>query len=377
MRNIFLGSNNTRPPKEILYYWFEYLSITNRRYNYIKVISSNDTSTTYNDNYLVQDTPRQPNQTGIRTILYRAVRPPLLNRQNSEYNRVVCACTNTGPYHFFYSVITCITKPYSIMLYYLPMFFHPTAADYNKNITTLLNEIIYPTNIVRTGSKVVNLYLFEDIKLKRWKNNRFLNLIDYFLIKNNTKISKIRTLVQWLVILTMTNTSWKVKDSFGSSTSVTIKAPANPSPQYLCAIPQTFYRTFRNSTFLISFGNRWTNNYCLLIPIQIITLSVLSYPHYYIIQSFVSIILPDNPNPMVVEINFYNKNSFVNPLINPWRFVFSDSNKLTLFITKVFGYRPGNNSSTFNVSTHEGAGTFQALANKELTSPKANWASGL
>ncbi|KAG4081767.1 hypothetical protein H8356DRAFT_1330768 [Neocallimastix lanati (nom. inval.)] len=45
--------------------------------------------------------------------------------------------------------------------------------------------------------------------------------------------------------------------------------------------------------------------------------------------------------------------------------------------TKVFGYRPGNNSSTFNVSTHEGAGTFQALANKELTSPKANWASGL
>ncbi|KAG4099963.1 hypothetical protein H8356DRAFT_1352877 [Neocallimastix lanati (nom. inval.)] len=33
--------------------------------------------------------------------------------------------------------------------------------------------------------------------------------------------------------------------------------------------------------------------------------------------------------------------------------------------------------SAFNVSTHEGAGTFQALANKELTSPKANWASGL
>ncbi|KAG4086955.1 hypothetical protein H8356DRAFT_1336588 [Neocallimastix lanati (nom. inval.)] len=57
--------------------------------------------------------------------------------------------------------------------------------------------------------------------------------------------------------------------------------------------------------------------------------------------------------------------------------VFSDSNKLTLFITKVFGYRPGNNSSAFNVSTHEGAGTFQALANKELTSPKANWASRL
>ncbi|KAG4081817.1 hypothetical protein H8356DRAFT_1437953 [Neocallimastix lanati (nom. inval.)] len=72
-----------------------------------------------------------------------------------------------------------------------------------------------------------------------------------------------------------------------------------------------------------------------------------------------------------------NRNNIVNPLINPWRFVFSDSNKLTLFITKVFGYRPGNNSSTFNVSTHEGAGTFQALANKELTSPKANWASGL
>ncbi|KAL6593384.1 hypothetical protein U3516DRAFT_852039 [Neocallimastix sp. 'constans'] len=197
MRNIFLGSNNTRPPKEILYYWFEYLSITNRRYNYIKVISSNDTSTTYNDNYLVQDTPRQPNQTGSKKkysslsslaqfhLTTEAVRPPLLNRQNSEYNRVVCACTNTGPYHFFYSVITCITKPYSIMLYYLPMFFHPTAADYNKNITTLLNEIIYPTNIVRTGSKVVNLYLFEDIKLKRWKNNRFLNLIDYFLIVFN------------------------------------------------------------------------------------------------------------------------------------------------------------------------------------------------
>ncbi|KAG4099154.1 hypothetical protein H8356DRAFT_1329945 [Neocallimastix lanati (nom. inval.)] len=138
----------------------------------------------------------------------------------------------------------------------------------------------------------------------------------------------------------MTNTSWKVKDSFGSSTSVTIKAPANPSPQYLYAIPQTFYRTFRNSTFSISFGNRWsnnllinlliyylfntgllyllisdfissqTNNYCLLIPIQIITLSVLSYLHYYIIQSFESIILPDNPNPMVVEINSYNKNSY-------------------------------------------------------------------
>ncbi|KAG4099449.1 hypothetical protein H8356DRAFT_1337231 [Neocallimastix lanati (nom. inval.)] len=71
------------------------------------------------------------------------------------------------------------------------------------------------------------------------------------------------------------------------------------------------------------------------------------------------------------SINSYigelNRNNIVNPLINLWRFVFSDSNKLTLFITKVFGYRPGNNS----------AGTFQALANKELTSPKANWASGL
>ncbi|KAG4082973.1 hypothetical protein H8356DRAFT_1355140 [Neocallimastix lanati (nom. inval.)] len=66
--------------------------------------------------------------------------------------------------------------------------------------------------------------------------------------------------------------------------------------------------------------------------------------------------------------------NFTNTVI---RIVFSDSNKLTLFITKVFGYRPGNNSSAFNVSTHEGAGTFQALANKELTSPKANWASGL
>ncbi|KAG4100926.1 hypothetical protein H8356DRAFT_1322910, partial [Neocallimastix lanati (nom. inval.)] len=30
-----------------------------------------------------------------------------------------------------------------------------------------------------------------------------------------SSISKIRTLVQWLVTLTMTNTSWKVKDSFG------------------------------------------------------------------------------------------------------------------------------------------------------------------
>ncbi|KAG4081612.1 hypothetical protein H8356DRAFT_1363797, partial [Neocallimastix lanati (nom. inval.)] len=77
------------------------------------------------------------------------------------------------------------------------------------------------------------------------------------------------------------------------------------------------------------------------------------------------------------DIGELNRNNIVNPLINLWRFVFSDSNKLTLFITKVFGYRPGNNSSTFNVSTHEGAGTFQALANKELTSPKANWASGL
>ncbi|KAL6602674.1 hypothetical protein U3516DRAFT_759415 [Neocallimastix sp. 'constans'] len=159
MRNIFLGSNNTRPPKEILYY---------RRYNYIKVISSNDTSTTYNDNYLVVKKKYSSLSSLAQFHLTtEAVRPPLLNRQNSEYNRVVCACTNTGPYHFFYSVITCITKPYSIMLYYLPMFFHPTAADYNKNITTLLNEIIYPTNIVRTGSKVVNLYLFEDIKVAK------------------------------------------------------------------------------------------------------------------------------------------------------------------------------------------------------------------
>ncbi|KAG4104417.1 hypothetical protein H8356DRAFT_1329551 [Neocallimastix lanati (nom. inval.)] len=78
-----------------------------------------------------------------------------------------------------------------------------------------------------------------------------------------------------------------------------------------------------------------------------------------------------------LHIGELNRNNIVNPLINLWRFVFSDSNKLTLFITKVFGYRPGNNSSAFNVSTHEGAGTFQALANKELTSPKANWASGL
>ncbi|KAG4091422.1 hypothetical protein H8356DRAFT_1363436 [Neocallimastix lanati (nom. inval.)] len=84
--------------------------------------------------------------------------------------------------------------------------------------------------------------------------------------------------------------------------------------------------------------------------------------------------LEKNINSYIGELN---RNNIVNPLINPWRFVFSDSNKLTLFITKVFGYRPGNNSSAFNVSTHEGAGTFQALANKELTSPKANWASGL
>ncbi|KAL6635609.1 hypothetical protein U3516DRAFT_734138 [Neocallimastix sp. 'constans'] len=180
MRNIFLGSNNTRPPKEILYYWFEYLSITNRRYNYIKVISSNDTSTTYNDNYLVVKKKYSSLSSLAQFHLTtEAVRPPLLNRQNSEYNRVVCACTNTGPYHFFYSVITCITKPYSIMLYYLPMFKAilllfsnineffiqqpPITISYKLNITTLLNEIIYPTNIVRTGSKVVNLYLFEDI----------------------------------------------------------------------------------------------------------------------------------------------------------------------------------------------------------------------
>ncbi|KAG4082072.1 hypothetical protein H8356DRAFT_1424939 [Neocallimastix lanati (nom. inval.)] len=76
----------------------------------------------------------------------------------------------------------------------------------------------------------------------------------------------------------------------------------------------------------------------------------------------------------VIVTNHYASILISNFLI---RIVFSDSNKLTLFITKVFGYRPGNNSSTFNVSTHEGAGTFQALANKELTSPKANWASGL
>ncbi|KAG4102929.1 hypothetical protein H8356DRAFT_1359138 [Neocallimastix lanati (nom. inval.)] len=80
---------------------------------------------------------------------------------------------------------------------------------------------------------------------------------------------------------------------------------------------------------------------------------------------------------LLFYIGELNRDNIVNPLINLWRFVFSDSNKLTLFITKVFGYRPGNNSSAFNVSTHEGAGTFQALANKELTSPKANWASGL
>ncbi|KAL6590015.1 hypothetical protein U3516DRAFT_771407 [Neocallimastix sp. 'constans'] len=184
MRNIFLGSNNTRPPKEILYYWFEYLSITNRRYNYIKVISSNDTSTTYNDNYLVVKKKYSSLSSLAQFHLTtEAVRPPLLNRQNSEYNRVVCACTNTGPYHFFYSVITCITKPYSIMLYYLPMykailllfsnineFFiqqPPITISYKLNITTLLYEIIYPTNIVRTGSKVVNLYLFEDIKVAK------------------------------------------------------------------------------------------------------------------------------------------------------------------------------------------------------------------
>ncbi|KAG4096963.1 hypothetical protein H8356DRAFT_1348587 [Neocallimastix lanati (nom. inval.)] len=112
---------------------------------------------------------------------------------------------------------------------------------------------------------------------------------------------KIRTLVQWLVTSAMTNTSWCKPIEF-SPFCVSISHPAftieAPPPQYLYAIPQTFYRTFRNSTFSISFGNRWTNNYCLLIPIQIITLSVLSYPHYYIIQSFVFIILPDNPNPI-------------------------------------------------------------------------------
>ncbi|KAG4084695.1 hypothetical protein H8356DRAFT_1349372 [Neocallimastix lanati (nom. inval.)] len=103
------------------------------------------------------------------------------------------------------------------------------------------------------------------------------------------------------ITLTMTNTSWCKPIEF-SPFCVSISHPAftieAPPPQYLYAIPQTFYSTFRNSTFSISFGNRWTNNYCLLIPIQIITLSVLSYPHYYIIQSFVFIILPDNPNPI-------------------------------------------------------------------------------
>ncbi|KAG4090933.1 hypothetical protein H8356DRAFT_1321198 [Neocallimastix lanati (nom. inval.)] len=113
----------------------------------------------------------------------------------------------------------------------------------------------------------------------------------------------------------MTNTSW-CKPIESSPFCVSIPPPANPSPQYLYAIPQTFYYTFRNSTFSISFGNRWVSTFTilllknkyllfrrisLLIPIQIITLSVLSYPHYYIIQSFVSIILPDNPNPMVQE----------------------------------------------------------------------------
>ncbi|KAG4090757.1 hypothetical protein H8356DRAFT_1335586 [Neocallimastix lanati (nom. inval.)] len=65
---------------------------------------------------------------------------------------------------------------------------------------------------------------------------------------------------------------------------------------------------------------------------------------------------------------FFNKNLIL--LIVTQKSVFSDSNKLTLFIV-VDEVQP----STF--STHEGAGTFQALANKELTSPKANWASGL
>ncbi|KAL6621881.1 hypothetical protein U3516DRAFT_861511 [Neocallimastix sp. 'constans'] len=170
-RNIFLGSNNTRPPKEN---------------SILLVISSNDTSTTYKNNYLVRNTLRPPNQKGnkknnssvsslaqnsldyrIRIIDNYSECNSLQGRSTSTIEPVVCACMNTGPYHFFYSVITCITSPYSIMLYYLPMFFHPTAADYNKNITTLLSEITYPTNIVRTDSKVVNLYLFEDIKVAK------------------------------------------------------------------------------------------------------------------------------------------------------------------------------------------------------------------
>ncbi|KAG4108085.1 hypothetical protein H8356DRAFT_1416434 [Neocallimastix lanati (nom. inval.)] len=90
-------------------------------------------------------------------------------------------------------------------------------------------------------------------------------------------------------------------------------------------------------------------------------------PSMSVISTGVNIVVVDEVKGKIRTYDIHYGNSSV----------FSDSNKLTLFITKVFGYRPGNNSSTFNVSTHEGAGTFQALANKELTSPKANWASGL
>ncbi|KAG4081562.1 hypothetical protein H8356DRAFT_1338985 [Neocallimastix lanati (nom. inval.)] len=189
------------------------------------------------------------------------------------------------------------------------------------------------------------------------------------------QVSKIRTLVQWLVTLTMTNTSWCKPIEF-SPFCVSISHPAftieAPPPQYLYAIPQTFYRTFRNSTFSISFGNRWsnnllinlliyylfntgllyllisdfissqTNNYCLLIPIQIITLSVLSYLHYYIIQSFESIILPDNPNPMVVEINSYNKNSYKTCQEKPSSYTeLEELSSLVLHSTNRFGSRLG------------------------------------
>ncbi|KAG4102557.1 hypothetical protein H8356DRAFT_1324449 [Neocallimastix lanati (nom. inval.)] len=147
--------------------------------------------------------------------------------------------------------------------------------------------------------------------------NRSLIPVEFvdFVTVTKSSVSKIRTLVQWLVILTMTNTSWCKPIEF-SPFCVSIPPPANPSPQYLYAISQTFYRTFRNSTLSITFGNRWVSTFTilllknkyllfrrisLLIPIPIITLSVSSYLHYYIIQSFESIILPDNPNPMVQE----------------------------------------------------------------------------
>ncbi|KAG4104063.1 hypothetical protein H8356DRAFT_1328411 [Neocallimastix lanati (nom. inval.)] len=138
----------------------------------------------------------------------------------------------------------------------------------------------------------------------------------------------------------MTNTSWCKPIEF-SPFCVSISHPAftieAPPLQYLYAISQTFYRTFRNSTFSISFGNRWTNNYCLLIPIQIITLSVLSYPHYYIIQSFLLklilitkiLVLPDH----IIQIKLQEKPSSYTEL--------EELSSLVLHSTNRFGSRLG------------------------------------